>query len=369
MLASLFGSSDLASKLMDWHGPIFTQGGGALSLDDMAALDKASAIFDAHLDARIAAELALLGDSPRASLISVLPDIIAEVATESDLPARLVPVLKSVQTTEFEGVYASRLDNLSLIHCRELYHSRITPDLPVANAATPTSEVNEEDEKELDFMITAPLDSVIKEFEASLSHDLLCNSLVTSVNNWTTPWPPKSGALTGSVIVEYVSDQSSETISLNCDICVMTVPLGVLKAEAIAFEPPLKDAAPAVADAIAALGFGHSAKVFASFEHRWWAPMKVFTVAPSLPDDSNLSKDPGSLAFMEAKEPLLSYWIDVTDLCGRPVLCAMVGASSSPEVEALVAASAAAQDGDLLLRRFVDDSLRSAKVSGGLELI
>ena len=375
ILALLLYLSDIASKLMDWHGPIFTENGGALDLDDMAALDKASAVFDLHVDARISTESALPADSLKVSLKSVLPELIAGVARESGLPARLVPVLMSIQTTEFEGVYASRLQDLSLIHCRELYHSRaslLNRAVNDTSAEAPSPEVKEEEE-ELDFMITAPLDSVIEDFEASLSEDLLCNRRVTCVKNWTTPWSATSDTSNGPVAVEYMSDPSSETTASHCDICVVTVPLGVLKANAITFEPRLEDATPAVADAIAALGFGNSAKVFALFEERWWAPMKAFTLAPSIPDDSKWleeteSKGIDSSFTKEAKEPLLSYWIDVTDLCGQPVLCAMAGASNSPEVEALVAASAAAQDGDALLRRFVDSSLRSAKASGGIPL-
>jgi hypothetical protein len=265
-----------------------------------------------------------------------------------------------------------RLEDLSLLHCRELYHSHAFSVLPAAIAGTaspasvPEEAAAEPEEKELDFMIVDPLDSVTKSLAAALGQGLRCGSRVVGVKNWTALWPTALSSSKSPVVVEYVSTQSSDNVALYCDACVVTVPLGVLKANAIAFSPRLEDAAPAAAASIAALGFGVVAKVFASFEERWWAPLNAFSLAPALHDDSNKSNGGGDLAsYMEISEPPLGYWVDVTALCGRPVLCAMVGASRSPEIEAVIAASAAAQDGDSLLRRLVDDSFRSAKVSGG----
>ena len=55
--------------------------------------------------------------------------------------------------------------------------------------------------------------------------------------------------------------------TLTADVAIVTVPLGVLKAGAIAFDPPL----PAwKADAVRALGFGRLNKAFLQFPARFW---------------------------------------------------------------------------------------------------
>jgi polyamine oxidase len=60
---------------------------------------------------------------------------------------------------------------------------------------------------------------------------------------------------------------TTETGSFEADHCVVTVPLGVLKAGAIAFEPPLPQGHQA---AIAAVGFGNLAKVTALYDAAFW---------------------------------------------------------------------------------------------------
>lgn len=55
--------------------------------------------------------------------------------------------------------------------------------------------------------------------------------------------------------------------SLKADHCIVTVPLGVLKAGVIRFEPPLPKPQTA---AIAALGFGRLAKVSVAFDKAFW---------------------------------------------------------------------------------------------------
>jgi len=95
------------------------------------------------------------------------------------------------------------------------------------------------------------------------------------------------------------------------DAVVVTAPIGALRAGRIHFDPPL----PAdVLAAIGRVGAGRVAKVFVTFDERWWAPLRSFFVAG----------DP---------EPPLATWVDVSDVCGRPALCAFATGDTAERVE------------------------------------
>jgi polyamine oxidase len=97
---------------------------------------------------------------------------------------------------------------------------------------------------------------------------------------------------------------------------VVTVPLGVLKAEAIAFSPPLS--APRLRS-IQALGFGAFEKVVLQFARRFWA-------------DDETSADPFTGLLIRG-EALCPYWIDLSAFTGVPTLAAHV---AGPAQRALV---------------------------------
>lgn len=59
----------------------------------------------------------------------------------------------------------------------------------------------------------------------------------------------------------------TEAGTVEADHCIVTVPLGVLKAEAITFEPALPDSH---RKAVAAIGFGQLAKVSVAFDKPFW---------------------------------------------------------------------------------------------------
>lgn len=61
--------------------------------------------------------------------------------------------------------------------------------------------------------------------------------------------------------------------SFEADHCIVTVPLGVLKAGTIAFDPPLPEAQQ---KAIAAIGFGQLAKVSVAFDTAFWPADQQF---------------------------------------------------------------------------------------------
>ena len=95
---------------------------------------------------------------------------------------------------------------------------------------------------------------------------------------------------------------------------VVTVPLGVLKAGAIAFEPPL----PAeVADPIARLGMGVFNKVFLQFPERFW--------------------EDGAYAIRALGEPGEHWhsWYDVSAISGRPTLLTFAAGPFGRHVQTL----------------------------------
>jgi monoamine oxidase len=110
---------------------------------------------------------------------------------------------------------------------------------------------------------------------------------------------------------------------------VVTVPLGVLKAGAIAFEPPL----PAeVADPIARLGMGVFNKVFLQFPERFW--------------------EDGVYAIRALGEPGEHWhsWYDVSAISGRPTLLTFAAGPFGRHVQTLTDDEAAA-DAVAALRR------------------
>jgi monoamine oxidase len=78
-----------------------------------------------------------------------------------------------------------------------------------------------------------------------------------------------------------VTTRSGRTFEADC--CVVTVPLGVLKAESIAFDPPLPRSHTA---AIARLGMGTLDKVILRYPSKWWGDVTQLGTADSTVDDT-----------------------------------------------------------------------------------
>ncbi|GLP76623.1 amine oxidase [Mycobacterium antarcticum] len=96
---------------------------------------------------------------------------------------------------------------------------------------------------------------------------------------------------------------------------VVTVPLGVLKAGAIGFDPPLPSARQ---EAIATVGFGIFEKVALAYDRRFWAPSPSGAILVA--DDNPLQWQ----AFID-----LSHWYD------RPVLVAVTTGEHAQAMQAL----------------------------------
>ena len=97
----------------------------------------------------------------------------------------------------------------------------------------------------------------------------------------------------------------------HADAVIVAVPLGVLHATSIAFEPPLPLH---VSQSLARIGYGPLNKVFASFTHAFWSPKRVFRTVGHPP-------------------PPLFLWVDVSEMRGSPTLCAFTTCEAAPQVE------------------------------------
>lgn len=94
---------------------------------------------------------------------------------------------------------------------------------------------------------------------------------------------------------------------------VVTVPLGVLQAGAVTFEPPL---GPEVLDAMGRLGMGVYDKVFLRFPERFWGDDWVVR-----------QQGPAGVDWHS--------WYDMSRVTGEPVLAALVGGAGARRIESL----------------------------------
>lgn len=100
----------------------------------------------------------------------------------------------------------------------------------------------------------------------------------------------------------------------SADAVIVTVPLGVLKAGSIAFDPPLPKAC---RDAIAALDMGLLNKCYLRFEQVFWDPKQDW------------------LEFLGETRGEFSEWLSLTRVTGKPVLLGFNAARSAHQLEAL----------------------------------
>jgi monoamine oxidase len=126
---------------------------------------------------------------------------------------------------------------------------------------------------------------------------------------------------------------SDGTVVTAADV-VVTVPLGVLQAGTIAFEPPLD---PEVLDAMGRLGMGVYDKVFLRFQTRFWGDDWVVRQQGSAGVDWH-------------------SWYDMSRVTGEPVLAALVGGAGARRIESLPDALVV-DEGLTALRRMFGDAV------------
>jgi monoamine oxidase len=101
---------------------------------------------------------------------------------------------------------------------------------------------------------------------------------------------------------------------LTADHCIVTVPLGVLKAGAITFDPPLPEAQ---RKAVAALGFGRLAKVSVVFDKAFWP------------------EEPHFLGYADATRGRFADMLNLVPLQNAPVLTMVASGDYADKVDAM----------------------------------
>jgi monoamine oxidase len=114
---------------------------------------------------------------------------------------------------------------------------------------------------------------------------------------------------------------------------VVTVPLGVLKAGDVVFDPPLADP---VAGALDRLGMGVYDKVFLRFPTQFWDAWVIRQQGPAGVDWHS--------------------WYDMSRVTGEPVLAALVGGAGAQRIETLTDDEIVAE-GVIALRRMFGDAV------------
>jgi hypothetical protein len=249
----------------------FVAGVGRLAPERAAGLDAARVAIDAGLERAVAAA------EPDRALGPVVRALVAGEA----LPGDDGPLLERVVLGLYEHLYAADVDDLSLRWCEEPFHLP-GPDLKVLGG----------------------LDAVIAELADGI--DVRTGHRVAGVH-------AASGGLADAAAGPRWLVALCNGSTIPAAAVVVTVPVGVLHAGRIAFDPPLP---PAVAAALGRVGAGVTGKVFLRFRTRWWPRLWSFrTVVPGT--------------------PTVESWVDVSDLAGAPTLCGTTVGQSVRMVEAL----------------------------------
>jgi len=234
--------------------------------------------LDPETNARLAAERQQVDDGiDVAQRDASVDDVLGPVLL--GLLDRVVPngldrtVVEAWVRGMYENLYAAPIDDLSLRWAEEPFR------LPGR-----------------DLTLLGGLDLVVAELAGGL--DVRVGHRVTEVaaNRRGRPWTV-----------------TSTEGDLDADAVVVTVPVGALQHGRIRFDPPLP------ADVVASLGrigAGTLAKAFLAFDERWWVEHWAFwTVArPPAP---------------------FGVWVDVSELTGRPTLCAMATRDAARRLEEL----------------------------------
>jgi monoamine oxidase len=239
----------------------FVAGVGPLDAQTQRRVGAARARVDAAVD-----------DAQRAASVGdALGPLLRRLLAASEATATERLVLERSVIGIYENLYAAPIDDLSLIYCDEPFR------LPGR-----------------DLTLLAGLDTIVADLVSGL--DVRVGHRVDGIARTDGAWRVDVGAAT-----------------FEADAVVVTVPLGVLQAGRIAFDPPL----PArVERARAHLGAGVVTKVFFTFAEPFWSPRWSFSTIA----------DP---------RPPFELWVDVTRLAGQPTLSAFATQRSAREIEEL----------------------------------
>ena len=214
---------------------------------------------------------------------SVADIFLAAIESVSEPLARAV--VRTWVTSEAENLYAAKMAELSWAHHDEPYRMGGGDEL-----------------------ITGDLALLIDDLRAGL--DLRCGRTVDMIRSEKSKW-----AVHGA------------EFALTADHVIVTIPIGVLAAGSVVFDPPLPDDA---RRGIERIGSGNVCKVFARFAERWWPPRRAWYD-------------------VSAAHPFRLFF-DATDQAGVPVLGCFAAGDDATVVEHLSEADTAALVGRALAR-------------------
>ena len=239
----------------------FAEHRGLLSAGDLARLTALDVAVHERLASRAATDDDAVGPAVRELL--------------ADIPAEDALTLSTWLNGAFENLYAAPMDDLSLRHRDEPFR------MPGEDA-----------------MLLGPLDEIVDATAAGLDIRIAHRVLALRSTPETVRWS---------------LDIENGVATISADAVVVTVPLGVLQAGAITFEPPPSTE---FTCSLGRLNPGQVAKCFFTFDAPWWQPRRAFYLAA----------DP---------RRTFELWVDVSALTGRPTLGAFATGSRARAVEAM----------------------------------
>ena len=254
-------------------GAAFVTGHGALSGLQLAALDAAYRQVHAGFEAA----------APGVSVADAFASALTELDATGDLDPAVRAALVALVTVECESLFAAPM-----------------AEMPASGGYEPY-ELDGDDR-----LITSSLQGVIDLLADGL--DIRCDERVATLTR------------------DAASGRWSSDTGRTADAVIVTVPIGALRAGRPSFDPALPGD---VLDAIDHLGAGPVAKVFATFDARWWPPVRPLRLAGDVE---------------------LLVVTDMTDVTGVPTLCGFATGDAARRIERL--------DEDALCRLF-DEHLAS----------
>ncbi len=274
--------------------------GSDLAESDFAALlDR----IETQLDAQLTTEQSDSFSDSLAAIDHELAAPLAEFAGANDLPrVEAHAALACLLRGSYENLYAAPPGELSLRYRSEPY------GLPGE-----------------DQLITDPIDT----FVAAQASDLAIHTS-TRVSKIARQ-SPSSGSTTSNWQIATIGGANADDAATHlADAVIVTVGIGVLQSDRIEFLPPLPER---FTTSLHRLGPGSVAKAFFTFDTKFWTQRSWYVAA-----------DP---------PVVFELWVDVSELAGRPMLCAFACASVAKLAEAMTEPELCAEaDRNLRLANF-----------------
>jgi len=243
------------------RGATFVAGHGSLTEAERTRLEAKRASIDAAIEAATAA------GRPDQALGPVLR---SEVARQAD-DALEFTVLDNWVRGIYENLYAAPVDDLSLLYAAEPFR------MPGQ-----------------DLTVLSGLDRLVAALAEGL--DVRLDESVAAVRADGQRWR----------VVTSCGDHVAEAV-------IVTVPLGVLKAGSIAFDPPLPRP---LQRSLAMIGAGRIGKLFLRFDEAFWQAQWSFWT-------------------MDPDRAPVQLWADASGLAGQPTLCGFFTATVASRLEAM----------------------------------